>query len=427
MARILHHNSPLAAAAIKICYVWPLNNVGGIENLICRHGTWLKAQGLSASLITCGGAMDSAYRKIFDRVVTLASTELDLPCLTDSEFDAVIDRVAQSLRGEAAYHFVFFNHLGAYMASRLAELFEGSRTTLYILEDRILGPVRLEFIDQMNDAGLVITMNDACVAGHRESYGYRLSPSPEVIPLAVDPSQSMHAPRRVGVSVLAVARLHPMKEYIFGLIDAIATLRREGNNDLYLTVVGDGPLRAGLIALVREHGLENHVSFVGTVAPSELHAYYLKSDIFVGMGTTLLEASSHGVASVVAIGHCPEFKSPGFFSKTSGSYLGEAVSYVSSQHGMAYIRQLLASPRLRQEVAEDCRRKVESEFSTESVMNRYMTKLLSANAAVLGVPIPVRPVRYGKVRRFLKRRLGRIPLAMSLGRLARKLIGGIDF
>lgn len=427
MARIVHHKASSATSAAKICYVWPLNNVGGIETLICRHGAWLKAQGLGASLVTCRGAMDSAYEEAFDRVITLASHELDLPCLTDDEFDAVIDSVAQRLRGESAYHFVFFNHLGAYVASRLAERFEGSRTTLYVLEDRILGPDRLEFVDQMNDAGLVITMNDACAAGHRESYGYRLSPSPEVIPLAVDLPRRIHATVRDGVSILAVARLHPMKEYVFGLVDAVAILRKEGCGDVRLTVVGDGPLKAGLIALVRKHGLEAHVRFAGTVAPSELPAYYSEADIFVGMGTTLLEASSHRVASVVAIGHCPEFKSPGFFSNTSGSYMGEAVRDVGAQPGLAYVRQLLASHKLRQEVAEDCRWKVEREFSTESVMSRYMAKLASVNAAILDVPMPVRPFRYGKVRRFLKRRLRRIPFAMSLGRLARQLLGGMDF
>jgi glycosyltransferase involved in cell wall biosynthesis len=427
MARIVHHKPPLANTAIKLCYVWPLNNIGGIENLICRHGAWLKSQGSAGSLITSEGAMDSAYQKVFDQVVTLASAELDLPCLTDSEFDEVIDKIERSLAGGVTYHFIFFNHLGAYIASRLAERFKGSRTTLYILEDRILGPARLEFVDQMNEAGLVITMNDACAAGHRESYGYTLTPSPEVIPLAVDLAKIKAVAGQAGVSVLTVSRLYPMKEYVYGLIDAVATLRREGNYDLRLTVVGDGPLRAGLIALVREHGLKSHVRFVGTVTPSELAQYYSESDIYVGMGTTLLEAASHRVASVVAIGHCAEFKSPGFFSMTSGYYVGEANGGVGAQAGIAYVRQLLASPMLLHEVAEACRQKVEREFSPESVMSRFMAKILLSNAAALAVPMPARPVHYGKVRRFMKRRLRRIPLAMSLGRLVRTLLGGIDF
>jgi glycosyltransferase involved in cell wall biosynthesis len=196
---------------------------------------------------------------------------------------------------------------------------------------------------------------------------------------------------------------------------------------LRLTVVGDGPLRAGLIALVREHGLKSHVRFVGTVTPSELAQYYSESDIYVGMGTTLLEAASHRVASVVAIGHCAEFKSPGFFSMTSGYYVGEANGGVGAQAGIAYVRQLLASPMLLHEVAEACRQKVEREFSPESVMSRFMAKILLSNAAALAVPMPARPVHYGKVRRFMKRRLRRIPLAMSLGRLVRTLLGGIDF
>jgi glycosyltransferase involved in cell wall biosynthesis len=427
MAQIVHHKPTLGNTDANICYIWPLNNVGGIETLIYRHGLWLKERGFAASLITCVGAMDSAYAKAFDQIISLASHELDLSCLTDEEFAEVIETVAQRLGGHAPFHFIFFNHLGAYIASRLAERFEGSRTTLYILEDRILGPERLEFVDQMNNAGMVITMNDACAAGHRELYGYQLEPAPEVIPLAVDLAQRMNVTARGGVSLLAVARLHPMKEYVFGLIEAVAVLREEGYKELTLTVVGDGPLRTRLVALVRARGLESHVRFAGTVAPAELPRYYTEADIFVGMGTTLLEASSLGLASVVAIGHCPEFKSPGFFSDTSGYYVGEAISDLRTQPGMLYIRQLLGSPRLLQCVSEECRQKVEREFSIESVMSRFIAKIKSTNAVALGVPMPVRPAQYGKVRRFMKRRLRRIPLAMSLGRLARKLLGGIDF
>jgi hypothetical protein len=75
--------TPLKAK--KICYVWPLNNVGGIETMIQRHGEWHRRHGIPACLITCEGPMDLTFGATFAPFISLPSHELDLPCLDDDE------------------------------------------------------------------------------------------------------------------------------------------------------------------------------------------------------------------------------------------------------------------------------------------------------------------------------------------------------
>lgn len=417
-----------ALADASVCYVWTLNNIGGIETLIARHGGWHKAQGRPARLVTCEGAMEAAYHDVFDRVVLLSRHELDLPCLDDAEFEQVILSIAAQLSDGCRYHFVFFNHLGAYIASRLAAIYHGSTTTLYILEDRILAPVRLEFVERMNQSGMVISMNEACSAGHRELYGYDLRPTPSIVPLGLDFPEINAGKRRKRNTILTVARLYPMKEYVFGLIEAMAVLAAERDRQgLTLTIIGDGPFLEELRELACQKGVGASVIFLGTVSPDALDSYYDQADVFVGMGTTLLEASGRGVPSVVAVGHSRSFESHGFFSDTPGFSLGEAASGLSTGQGVSYLRQLIDSDELRENVSRACRRKALELFSLDASMRLFMEKLRSSSAAILDVPLPPRPTHYGRLRRALKRMLKNHPFALALGRRVRRLLGGADF
>lgn len=75
--------------------------------------------------------------------------------------------------------------------------------------------------------------------------------------------------------------------------------------DLHLTLVGDGPMREELEALVQEHGAGDRVTFVGQVAPSGVAAYYADHDVLVHLsahetfGLTIVEAAASGLPVVV--------------------------------------------------------------------------------------------------------------------------------
>lgn len=118
----------------------------------------------------------------------------------------------------------------------------------------------------------------------------------EVIPLGVE--QSDHLPdqdiARDSNTLIVVGRLMPQKGHTY-LFRAFEMVRRQ-IPDTHLWVVGDGPLRERLSAVVREQGLANAVTFTGPVSEAEKINRLWQATIFVmpslqeGFGVVLLEA-----------------------------------------------------------------------------------------------------------------------------------------
>lgn len=102
--------------------------------------------------------------------------------------------------------------------------------------------------------------------------------------------------------LLAVGRLHELKGFDF-LIAAFGLLARYFP-DWDLVIVGEGPEKEALTALIQQQGLEERVQLVGRVG--NIQDWYEQADIYVlssryeGLSNTLLEAMACGLA-VVAV------------------------------------------------------------------------------------------------------------------------------
>jgi colanic acid/amylovoran biosynthesis glycosyltransferase len=115
--------------------------------------------------------------------------------------------------------------------------------------------------------------------------------------LGVDvPHKIPHAPARnnSAFTLLAVGRLHPVKDYTF-LLAACALLKAKQSRVLCL-IAGDGPEKRKLRKLCAKLGLQHEVSFLGHVAHEELAPLYSLADLFVltskseGVPLALMEA-----------------------------------------------------------------------------------------------------------------------------------------
>ncbi len=97
--------------------------------------------------------------------------------------------------------------------------------------------------------------------------------------------------------LLAVGRLHPVKDYGF-LIQACSFLRAQGL-DFLCWIAGEGPERAALERQIAKLGLQRHVRLLGQVRRSDLISYYRQADLVVmtskseGIPVVLMEAMSH--------------------------------------------------------------------------------------------------------------------------------------
>jgi len=106
-----------------------------------------------------------------------------------------------------------------------------------------------------------------------------------------------------------IARLDPIKNHIM-LIKAFAKLCKS-HNDLYLVIIGDGPMMNELRTLVVELNMESNIVLTGFIV--EPQKYLLAMDVFLlpsfseGTSMTLLEAMASGIAPIVTnVGGNPE-------------------------------------------------------------------------------------------------------------------------
>ena len=113
--------------------------------------------------------------------------------------------------------------------------------------------------------------------------------------------------------LLSVGNLNPNKGFDILIRTVKILVERGSQKDIHLVIVGEGDSRASLQELVRSLGLEEHVSFVGSVLHQDLPLWYSAADLFClasgreGWPNVLLEAMACGKPVVAtSVGGIPE-------------------------------------------------------------------------------------------------------------------------
>lgn len=141
---------------------------------------------------------------------------------------------------------------------------------------------------------------------HRMHAVYDRLPSFSFVPPAHDtPEVVAPVPLPGDPAVLAVSRMdhHDEPKGIGALLDAMPMVLRQAPAT-HLHIAGDGPLRHRFEMSARTLGINDRVTFHGSVDDSRLHALYGGTSIFAlpsskeGFGIVYLEAWSHGLPVV---------------------------------------------------------------------------------------------------------------------------------
>jgi glycosyltransferase involved in cell wall biosynthesis len=187
--------------------------------------------------------------------------------------------------------------------------------------------------------------------------------------------------RQIGLDsklcVLFVGRLIPRKGLSF-LVEAAKHIVEEYPQTLFV-VVGDGPLKSSLRAILEKTGLSRNFNFLGDVNESVLPALYNCADVFVlpsiqeGQGIALLEAQATAKPVVAfdvgGVREAVQDKETGFLMKPDSRKLAEAVM------------KLLANYSLREKMGSNGREYVSSNFSWD-VCAKKMLKVYREAAAL---------------------------------------------
>lgn len=184
---------------------------------------------------------------------------------------------------------------------------------------------------------------------------------------AIDPTR-FPAPRErehgLPVRALFVGRLVPYKGCDMAIAAAAPALRA---GSLRLSIVGDGPERPALEALVAREGVGEAVRFLGRVPPAQVHEHYAASDLLLFPsvrefgGGVVLEAMAMGVVPlVVDYGGPGELVMPGAGLKVP---LVEREALIASLR--AALDGVLAAPQQLGPMAGAARERVERLFTWE--------------------------------------------------------------
>lgn len=188
-----------------------------------------------------------------------------------------------------------------------------------------------------------------------------------------------------GQKLLYVGRLAAGKGLPM-LFESLVALKSSHPN-CRLTVVGDGPDRGNLEALVDELALRDRVTFVGYQSQSDVRKYLRQVDIFIlpsfseGVPVVLMEAMAAGVPVIATrVGGIGELVDEG----VNGYLAIPGDSQSLTQH----LDTLLSDPQRRAEFGANGREKVAQEFNIYDEVERLYKVLKAAKA---GTREAVRP------------------------------------
>ncbi len=187
----------------------------------------------------------------------------------------------------------------------------------------------------------------------------------QVVHCGVDPAVFTPIERsagKQGLHILNVGRLVPVKGHAV-LIHALALLRGR-SVDAHLTIVGEGPARAELQALIAELDLTAHVQLTGAVGQDEILDLYRTADVFCmtsfaeGVPVVLMEAMAQEIPVIApAIMGIPEL--------IEDDVSGILTRPARPDQVADALARLAASADLQARLGESARRRVIDEFAIE--------------------------------------------------------------
>ena len=232
------------------------------------------------------------------------------------------------------------------------------------------------FVRCISESGM--DMTDSLCSGHARSKGFVLHLGVEMPPKSVLPTGAATKAR----TLLCPAHLYPVKGHQY-LLQAMAVLKERGV-DCRLDVAGEGHLRGQLEDMTVALSIDDRVRFLGQVPHERLLDMLRNEQIGVvvlpsvdlgdglheGIPVALIEAMAHGVPVIsTPTGGIPEL-------------LRDDAGIMARQKEPAAladaIEQLLGDADIRKRYAEAGRRRIENEYSVETIIGKLMEHIENA-------------------------------------------------
>lgn len=167
-------------------------------------------------------------------------------------------------------------------------------------------------------------MNDAALKAHESEWEMDLSGN-SVIRLPLNSVTPTWKPKATGgLRLVSIGRLVPFKAYNYSAPSIARRLIDSGANVTW-DIYGDGEDRDRISREIERCGVDGTVNLKGLLPYTDFFKTIDDYDVFIGMGTALLEAAQFGMPSICAIEGDGDY-SYGFFYEAPSDSVGDVVA-----------------------------------------------------------------------------------------------------
>lgn len=288
----------MTAGNMHILFVYPSPGIwGGIETQIVRMSHWLVSRGHRVTVLT---ASDRHWGPLLPPEVRCVALGAEFWRL---EYYLSARRIWRTLNVPKPDVIKSFNWelRTAWVGYQLAVIAGAKAVAGFygpcaFLRDHPRGFHLRSFLKNTPDSARIF-MSPEQIDYLRKTYGE----GGQLWLLPVDSDRFLPATRRpVWGRIVSIGRMGDMKGYNFYMIDVVEELIRRGH-DVTWTAHGTGEYEAKMREMIRARKLEASIELPGPMPYERCRQALAEAYVFVGMGTSIVEASLFGVPNVLAL------------------------------------------------------------------------------------------------------------------------------
>ena len=285
--------------------------LGGIESYIFRIEDWCKKNNWDFIInLNKRGYFDNKWRAYIETKkikCILTPFHFNLNFLKD--YDKIIC-ISPNL----------INYLKAARIKRLCK--KDINSFLYIMHPDFIHLFRIKFLDKLFSDKILRRIKKDIVFMDDQTRDYACNEFPNfefnnnaILRLGYDYNKKSDFTIPDNNNILTITRLDfPFKGYVLGLIEDFSKLAVK-YKDAKLTIIGEGKdkNRIQQVIQVLPEDIKDRINLIGNVPYEHIGEYIKQNQIFVGMGSTLLDATLQGVICIGAVANQEKNLSYGYF------------------------------------------------------------------------------------------------------------------
>lgn len=292
---------PTSAKGMEFIFVYGSLRMGGIETLIVRMANFFVSHSIPVSIYCSEGGV--LLSLLDNRVNFIKNSDTNALIKAASAYAANMSVMTNILM-------ISFDPISAARALMIEAKLSDRKSLVHIsgvyhprayfmAEERSYRVFLNFMVASAIGADRIFFMNEECRAAHATRWKIDLSKSPIfALPInQVEPRWKSSGQNIV--RVVSVGRLVPFKAYNVGAAKVVRACLDRGIAVMW-DIYGDGPLQASIQAEIETHQVSAHVRLMGTLDYCDYSEKVAGYDVFIGMGTSALEAAMLGVPTICA-------------------------------------------------------------------------------------------------------------------------------